>query len=487
MSPDPEAREELDAEADYGAVLMKGRKRVVLAIVLVAVAAALYPVGRWLWDLYQVGVEDEDTPFFSESESTLDGVDLDALHSALLPNWFIAVSNDSPEAAELLRAVRNAVASEDRLLELVDEFAAAVGLAGIERAIRFEQLVVEWNDYLDSRERHFVLILPMSTSQRQHFYALSYFGVARFDYEPDDGEPIPVRLVTRLDNLNVREAYLGHAGALEGVASIVVDRIAESAANRVWPLLAEDPFEGLSDLQDHFREAVRAELAAALGSDFAALETAAPARHALVRVQDAIDERRACGAAFRLRRLPLRGFNEEQIIEFDAIASARNRSVCPDLKGTELAMLEDASRTLRQIPGIRAGVQALTAVLARTVTHHEIRHIIDFRTGLDCDCPSWAREQTVQELSAYLASMANSAAPATLLYTLCEDHAAGLTGQHQRALNLAFERVLDDGCLGPIPDDLPGRARQAEEWYFGRASEFELPRDYPDRVRSRWF
>ncbi len=335
----------------------------------------------------------------------------------------------------------------------------------------------------------FSVQLPLNGRQRAAgLWALSYFVLG--DVALRAGErAIPALLLTRVDDLGVVEGYAGHAAENAEAAFVLVDRVSELAANRLWPLLAPELDHRLPEFHRAFADAVRAELEVGLPAGvFATLRETASARGDLVWTRESINERRSCGSWFSLRWVPMRGFARDDLDEWRSVASSAGTGICPAITYGELDVLRDASWAIAHTAGVREAVHTLSAFAARAVAIHEARHVLDFDAKLTCsDCPSWASESVLLETSAFLASLAWGDAPAVAAFELCELVNESDSMMYRRAAWIITERVLPGGCEGGPPADLRERAAALEHELFGRSERIELPADFPAQLRSRRF
>ncbi len=458
------------------------RSAVALALIALLVVVAGIVVSALMRHARVQAEDDVELPWTDE-ESRLGDADLAALFSELLPQAFSA-----PEHEPARQAVLDG-AGDDALRDALEELLTVRHEMPIDQAlIREAQVVDEINARLESLDRPWVLRLPIDPRMRASSgFALSYFVVGTLDV-PIDGVSTTVRLATRVDGLNVVDAMLGHADDTRRDAFLIVDRAADAAADRLWPLMdpALDAERTGPDaaLASHVRdEAWRHAAPGALD----ALERTAADRAAMVRVRDAIDERAACGARVALATLPLRGFARDDLEDWRRLASPGGGRDCPDITFEELRVLDDASTRLRSTPGLRAGVRSLTALVARSIAVHEAQHVRDFTTPPTCtDCPPGLGEAGESELSAYLASWAWSDAPYTELLLDC-DLLRGRDSATRRAVATALDAIDFADCEGTPPADLNSAASQARARFFGEAAPITLPDSFPRAVRSRWF
>ena len=459
----------------------------VLGAVVLAVVAVVGGEGLRAW---LVAAEDDDPPPWSEEDATLDGVDLATLHAELLPAAFVASQSPGPEADAHLAAVREALAGRPDLHDRIDALFAARSSQPIADALAAEsEGIAAWNQALADAGRPWALQLPLNPQSRAaSLYALSYWIAADF-VVPVGALDVPVRFASRVDGLNVVEAYMGHANARDEMAFIVVDRIAATAANDIWPLLDPDATGDLTERERAFAEAVRAEIAATIDDrSLQILEDTAAHRRALIDVSRALDERVArCGARFSLARIPLRGIAAADLREWRTFAQPAGGRGCPDLTFDEVDRLEEASAALRRVPGLRPAVRALTAAMTRPIVVHEAQHVADFIAAQTCTgCPDWLGESGANELSAYASTIASGTLPATSMFSACA-LLEGRDSASRRAVLALTHAVLDDGCDGGPGPDLVERAATAQRRWFGLRAAPELPEGYPSAVATRWF
>ena len=489
--------EEGPEELVEAAMLQRGRKRIALLVLVVALVAAAYPVARWFLDQRRVANEDAaaEAPVYTVEEAIWGTVDLGAVHAELLPAWFIAHGrrDRDPASAERTRAQLDAaLAGAPALADIVDNLAAARDEKDLADAlIREDQLVLEWNATLRDAGQRFALSLPINGRQREgSLWAMSYFVLGDVELAAE-GHTVPAQLLTRVDSLSVVESYMGHAGETSSNALIVVDRVATLAADRLWPLTNPALDHRLPTFHQSFAEPIRVELAEALAEqDYDVLRETGTARADLVWARDAINDRRSCGAAFRIRHVPMRGFSERELESWRGWATRAGSGICPDLTFGELEVMRESSWTLQHTAGVREAMHALTAHVAGSVALHEVRHVLDLDTFLECHgCPGYMTERAAIEASAYLASMAAGAAPVATLFQLCDLLEDGRgSGQYRRAARFIVDGLLgEEGCYGALPDDLIERAASMAGAHFGQSEIIRLPASFPDRLRSRWY
>jgi hypothetical protein len=368
-----------------------------LGVLLVAMGAgALYLLNR-----SRIAAEDAPTDICMATTDP-SGVDWPSIHQTLLPTAFIERSDASRQA------VLAALPAGGRESELIGEFLQiTVTVDDANSQLRASQLIDEWNTLLWSRGVPWRLALPMDPRLlAQGPLAMSYCVVAAASASVDNGEPVPVFVTSRQDNIGIRESYAGHAGDVEQAAVILGQRVADIAWNIVWPALAT-PDETSTDYETAFHTLVTRELESLLGAEtLTVLVETAEARRALVRFRDSTTERNGCGGGMMIATIPLRGFADDEIVSFREIATPDHVGGCPAMTISEFEQVRAASSALRQRSGVRAAVDALTAQVARSVAVHEVRHVADIRLagGRTCAACSHVPERAYVEMSAYGAS-----------------------------------------------------------------------------------
>lgn len=463
--------------------LHRGTRRAVALTLVALVVVVVGLVASALLRHARVQAEDDIELPWTDDEARLGDADLAVLFGELLPQAFTAP--DHPPARQ---AVLDG-AGDDALRDALEELLDVRREMPIDQAlIREAQVVDEINARLEQLDRPWVLRLPIDPRMRASSnFALSYFVVDELELTID-GVATTVRLATRVDGLNIVDAMLGHADDTRRDAFLIIDRSADAAADRLWPLMdpALDAERTGADaaIASFVRDEARRH--AAPGA-LDALERTAADRSAMVGVRDAIDRRAACGARIALAALPLRGFDRDDLEDWRRLASPGGGRDCPDITFEELRILDEASTRLRSTPGLRAGVRSLTALVARSIAVHEAQHVRDFSTPPVCnDCPAGLGDAGESELSAYLASWAWSDAPYTELLLDC-DLLRGRDSATRRAVATALDAIDFGGCEGAPPADLNAAAIEARARLFGESSPIALPDDFPRAVRSRWY
>ncbi len=450
------------------------------------VLGGLLLLGAWqrhaLEDLARgvVGAELRHRP---EHPPQLDGLDLAAVHGPLLTDWVIAAGRDDPEArAGAQAALRSAIAADANLTALFDELVSlteARRLADPRHRKRALWITRAWNQYLDDNGQPYFLDAHVRVAARPSYVAMAY-RVGADGRGTVDGEEHRVRLLERVDTLNLRELYTGYASSSVEGALVLADRTRQFAEDRLWPALADElaPTPSTTAVVRHWRALGPSLVAAAerglSGTALAVLRDTAAARAEGVAVAEAVQARHDCGSEFILRPLPWNGFEPDAL---DRLERWVEIGPCPSLTAEELAGLRRASAALRA-PEVATALPSALAELAawrgRGVALHELRHVAD-DVDLDDDddlpcaiCPASASTVVRAELAAYLAELAWSEAPENAFFDACLVAEADQTA-HAEALAILFDAA--HWSCAAIPDELSTRARALEQDAFGRSEE----------------
>lgn len=433
----------------------------------------------------------------------LERVDLPRVHAELLPRWLVAQGkraagegvDEELAAFEALRAAVAADANLAALLHELHELSSPSRLGAAPRRALY--LTWAWSHYLDRQGAPFLVLgsvrsqgfgpLFVATIHRVHVDAAVVVGTGSHR----------VRITSRIDGTNVREAYLGAAG--EDDAVVVLDRLRDFAIDEVWPLL--DPWLELrTSTQRGFAAAIREEARARLsGEATQRLRHTAAARGSMVEVVRAIESRRRdCDSGFHLGDVPWSGASPAQLQRLAGVADRHAGRSCPGITADEVATLERATLALHadatQGLGLEAALEELVALTAEHVVIHEARHLADathadgFDEPLPCASCSPSMGITARaELSGYLASLAWSSAPALALFQACRSLAPDQgkplePGEpHRDALEL-LQRRMGAVCFEGPPHELQALARHLEHEMLGRSDAIALPESFPRRL-----
>jgi hypothetical protein len=310
------------------------------------------------------------------------------VHAELWPAWVVARSPEDKRAAA------------DALAQAL---AADPGLSAIAAALTSDPDGVAaqvdlWNAALEARHADWALGVTLSGAVGVKSYRVLARPVARIG-----GREVPVRVALRVDRLNIVEGWLGLAEDV-GQPIVVADRVADFAFDVLWPDL--DP-----GATDPLAPAVRSAAEQALGATvLAPLVATAPARGAMVRARQAVEERRArCGSDFVLR---FGWSGPDRLGDLYRWAEAERSEDCPGLAPAEADALARGSLRIRRDPDLTDALEALVAWAARGVVVHEGRHGLDHEDwGVGTPPPSElvpldGRART--EASAYVSALASS-------------------------------------------------------------------------------
>lgn len=453
------------------------------------VAGALV-LGLGVWQRHAVenaarAIVGLETRWHPAHAPNLGGIDLERVHGPLLTAWIVAASGDDLDARNAAEsAMREAIADDANVAALFDEL-AVLGrpgqLADKRRRKRALWLTRAWNEYLDANAVPYFLDAHIRGGPHPGYVAMAYRAVVDGGGTVGD-EAHRVRVLQRVDRLNVRELYAGYASTSVDGALVIADRTEQFALDRLWPALAV----GFATAHEGDDARLWASMSAAIVADaerdltaagLAVLRETAAARADAVAAQQAVMSRHSCGSDFILRPVPWNGFEPDALDRLERWVD--DESSCPAITAAELASLRTATATMRSRPALADALPLALAELARWrvrgVAIHELRHVADDVDPDDEDddalpcaiCPKGGPLVVRAELSAYLAELAWSTAPAVAFFDLCTVAAEPDTA-HGRAANI----LLDAGewsCARGVPDDLTSRARGLEQRAFGRS------------------
>ena len=397
------------------------------------------------------------------------GIDWLTVHRELLPGYILALNRGDAELAKA--ALQSAVASDPALVAAVDQMKSAADAQdfdAISAAFRF------WNGRMDA------LGVPWFASPAggQSLYAKTYRTL--WDGSATIGAVSPrIRLLTRVDRLNVVEGYLGAVSDPAEGALVVVDRVAEHAADDLWPLL--DP-ESLDPMAGPVSVEVKAWLT---GDQFEVLAATAPDRARLIAAVRDIRER-AC-SRFVVNDIPARGFPEDDLAVFAETAWSERGQSCPSVKAAESAAIREASGALADADGLPEALDGLLAFSLRATAIHESRHLGDLLAFGDLEavpCPGCPEGESLGrgELSAYLSSFAAPDVASCAWVQACAATRRGW-GSHAAAFGAIAGVLSHDPCDVAIPPGLPERAHELEIDWLMREDPVTLSAEFPRRVR----
>jgi hypothetical protein len=437
--------------------------------------------------------------YVAEHPPALEQVDLQRVHAELFPTWLVAqgkraAGEGGKDELAAFAELRDAVAPDANLAALLDELHDLSPPSRLgESPRRALYLTWAWSHYLDRHDAPFLVLgsvrslgfgpLLTATIHRVHADVAVPVGVGEHR----------VRITSRIDGTNIREAYLGAAGHDDAV--VVVDRLRDFALDEAWPLL--DPWNELrTPAQRNFAAPIRAEAHARLSSAaMQRLQGTAAARFSITEVARGIEaRRRECDSGLRIDSVPWYGLPPDRLAPLAEVAKRHAERGCPGITAVEVQALARATEALEADPTLEAALEELVALTAEHVAIHEARHLADaahadgFDEPLPCASCSEAMGVTARaELSGYLASLAWSPAPALALFQACRSLASDqgkplARGEpHREALELLQRRVGLVCSEGP-PQELRALARHIEGEMLGRSDPIELPESFPRRL-----
>lgn len=477
-------------EAAWRAFQQRRRTRWIrLAVTIFFVLLAVIVLVNW--DATRLGAREAwFRAVAAVDDDELAGVDLQRVHSDLLPAWLIARSNESDpggsaRAEVAYNTLLHAVAPSpglSRVIHLTHDATAEPGRM-FEHADRLIGLINDWNAVMSRHGRRWWIDgNVLKGGNAVLFYVKSYSVAAELRAFVGQ-QPIDARIVARVDRLNVVENVLGHASPGDHAAVVLVDRLHDFALERVWPVLGGE-LENVAMSARTLAPLVRQEVSAALSREtFDVLATTAAHRLRLLEVQRSIHERQHCGNSLAIRAVPWNGLGRTDIRQLSSLAASSHGDSCPTVTPTEFAAISVASAALRENDRLENAVANLVAWLARSITVHEVRHMADqvADRGLELPLPCTPCDDSLSmraraELSAWLAELAWSDSGYTTLL-----HACTLDVHPRSATGAALNRILDDlgdPCEAP-PRAIAIRARQLESAIFGRSQRIALPANFP--------
>jgi hypothetical protein len=402
------------------------------------------------------------------------------IHGALIPRWSRSSGGKRARRSmiKLLAATR-----DPNLRELLTELHEATRDGRPDRhAQRIGYLAWAWNNYLTGqrqpwRMRAFVRRTPLPAVDVATYKVLSALSVR---VGPRTQR---VELLRRADGSVVAEPHVGHTSIDDG-SSVVLDRIYDLAADRIWPLLAPSGAWNTDAL--HAPRILDEARRALPPHHLSTLVRTATGRRVIARTIRRINGRRRCGSPLWIRAVPFDGFPESGLDVLRAAALERAGKDCPWVTEAEALAVAAASTRLRETSRLRPAVGALTAWVARAVVIHEARHAGDagrlVQSGLACDgCASELGLRGRAELSAYLAGLGSPDVGYLTLYQACLSLRQGVRGEGAAAIRYVG-RMLGQACRRGPPPHLYHRAAWLEGFFFGRSDRILLPPDYPARL-----
>jgi len=452
-------------------------------VVALAAVGSMGLMSRWLDDA-PGPVEIAPGQVLKVDREALARVDLERVHSELVPNWVVARGGLRGTHFEQLRREAGhdpnlgAILRRMRLLSDNDAMLNASELLG---------LVSTWNAYLDAagepwRMEGEILLSQGSSTGASSLLALRTYKIIHDGHTRVGDRAYRTLVQRRADDTTQVEAYLGHMRSWERGVILLHDRIRGYALDEVWPLLDPDHLPP-DPIAAAFAPSLRAAVRDGLGSQVAdKLEATAAHRRRMIESVSSVHGRHRCGSQFLISRIPWNGFQAADVTRLQIHAAAAAHQTCPDVRPEEAAALVDGSQALQATPGLRDAAERLTAWVAGAVAIHEARHAaddarIDEEGHFACTgCPAELGRVEALEASAYLASFAAPHQGVVSMYQACALDPDKLPG---RAAAVAFlaDRIGTTCREGP-PEDLSLRSRGVEIDLFGRLTPVDL-QDFP--------
>ncbi len=416
---------------------------------------------------------------------SLDAVDLEAVHSELMPAWVIAASHvgeaygRARESAAWER-LSAAIAPDANLTDLATRLRADVLADPWSRAGDIRYRLWAWSAYLDTAGQPWRLEGEVVDPGDGAFLIVKSYRVMADGAVVLADQRLRFRLLSRADSTSAVEGYLGHAGegGGEGVL-LLADRLTIFATDTLWPLLDADDDSQRVGLERAWAASVRGEVAALLGQRLAPLSRTAAKRRALLESWEQLQGRYGC-MGYRINRIPWQGL-PDHLPQMAALMQRDAEADCPAVTAEEYRMFAEYQDAVAGEPDLEAALESLLAVAARPAALHETRHLADRAQPPTCTGCDLDPGDAVGELSAYLTSFSHPEVSHLALYQACRA-TRGSSGRHALAVAIAVRHILPRGCANPPPDDLAARALAAEATLLGRAQLARIPADFPASV-----
>jgi len=411
----------------------------------------------------------------------LAGVDLERVHTELVPNWVVARGGMRGTHFDQLRREAGhdpnlgAILLRMRVLSDNDAVLNAPELLG---------LVSTWNAYLDTAGEPWRMEGEILVNQQggNDLLALRTYKIIHDGKTRVGDRDYRTLVQRRADDTTMVEPYLGHMRSWERGVILLHDRIRGYALDEVWGLL--DPAHVPDDpVAAAFAPSLRGAVREGLGAQVAdKLEATAAHRRAMLDAVASVHSRHRCGSQFLISRVPWNGFEPADVTRLQIHAAAAAHQACPDVRPEEAKALVEGSQALQRTPDLQDAAERLTAWVAGAVAVHEARHAaddarIDELGHFACTgCPAELGRVEALEASAYLASFAAPHQGVVSMYQACALDPDRLP---DRAAAVAFlAQRLGTSCQEGPPDDLALRSRGVEIELFGRLTPVDL-QDFP--------
>ena len=425
-------------------------------------------------------------------------VNLERVHTELLPRWLARLSHDAPGQGAVSEATKERY---DKLLEALEGDSNLHAIASelgerlhaetvAEHTDRILYLMWAWNDYLRQQGQPYHVEANILRRQRGPMLYTKNYGLAvKMSFELGE-DSYHAQLANRIDATNVVENYLCRATEADERVIWIADTSAREATNRIWPMLAAENDATLDPVAKAFAPAVRRELEAAMSAQsWDVLSHTAPARHKLLGAVEAVNER-TCNK-FRISFKPLVAYDLHRLDRLWDRAAPKDTGGCPDITVEELKTLAVSSKTLRaRRETLRSAIEELAALVMRPRVVHEVRHKADdarhFARDFAMDCPGCDRRLGADEraeLSGYLAGITSSGVPTVGLYRACWVATNSRT-YHARATDPLVDPLTREAdCKQGPAKGLVDKASALDNRLFERSDTLELVSKWPKTVR----
>lgn len=408
---------------------------------------------------------------------------IERVHTELLSVWVLSradAAGAGPEEeafAELLAALDEGGIPE--LRSIAEDLRAETQREDYDIEGPVAGYLTAWNDALDEAGAPFV-IRGGSLRSPKGMQLFITSGRALHDGFVDVGsESVRIRVIERVDRTNIRESVLGETVEVAEGGLLLSDRILEFATDRIWPILDAEakPTTWTATMADEVRAEVRRDLPP---ESYAVLQRLAGLRLAAVEAAGSIGARRHC-SRFLFPRVGWRGVSPEDRDVLRRHVSAKD---CPAVTEQEFDAVRNFTDRAAAEPGLEEAMTALLAWSTRPIALHEARHAADvgvtgsLREPVPCNACGELSDRARNELSAYAAEFAWTAAPAMAAYQVCIA-IEGSGGSHRTAIEFLFKE-LDGDCIFGLPDQ--DAVRGFEKRTFGRDEPMRLRAEFPTSV-----
>lgn len=494
MRTDERARLEAEIEAEIAAWRAGPRAGLHRALLLASMAAALCLLvgsrAEWIEALARGEIELSGAPRYVPAHpvdpAALARIDFEQLHAHAIPDWIELLASargaaDRRRAEDAFRVLRATVAPDPNLAAIWDELHERLAGSALQHARRVDWLLWAHDQYLERVGQPYRLEASVhlrgSGARRRAVITVMTYRVVS-DLRAGAGER--VRVLRRVDRTRVVEGWLGHTARDADGAIVVADRVLHFTVRHVWPALDAALDGRRPSAERGVLEGVREEVEAAIApGHLEVLRETAADEQALIEIAESIRARHACGSRFEVFDLPYKGLSIASHRALRSALWASQWSRCPDVTVDEAARLIGASERLRATEGLDPALEALAALVARSVAAHELRHAGDGDDdALACvGCAEGTPPLVRAELSAYLAAFATRGLGYVAALQACA--IPQRTPGHALAVTIATEAAIPGGCSGDAGVGLYARAERAERRYFGARPAVAVPDAFP--------